>query len=59
MAEPIAMHIVATDADGNIVHDSYAAPEEARYKVKLLKEELLKVTAEPVTELPAGVELPE
>jgi hypothetical protein len=27
--------------------------------LKLLKEELFKVTAEPVTELPAGVELPE
>jgi hypothetical protein len=57
MANEVAVHITATDADGNLVHDSYVAPEQARYAVKLLREELLTVKQEPVSQLPDGVEL--
>ena len=57
MANEVAVRITATDADGNLVHDSYVAPEQARYAVKLLREELLTVKQEPVSELPDGVEL--
>jgi hypothetical protein len=58
MADAVAIHITAYDSNGEIVFDGYAKPDMARNTVKLLKEELLTVKQEPVTELPEGVELP-
>jgi hypothetical protein len=52
-----AVHITAYDVNGELVHDSYASPDKARYMVKLLKEEMFTVKQEQVTELPKGVEL--
>jgi hypothetical protein len=54
---PVAYRVVAKNMDGDVVSDSYVAPDNYQLVAKVLRQEMFTVTVEPVDKLPDGVKL--